>query len=74
MATNAPILGLNVAGQPAGAELNRAITPPWLTGNVLGTITGSARIGDVLLSTMPGEAYPQIPLKVRELVQRPRAT
>lgn len=69
LATNAPILGLNVAGQPAGAELNRAITPPWLTGNVLGTITGSARVGDVLLSTMPGEAYPQIPLKVRELVQ-----
>ncbi len=66
-ATNAPILGLNVAGQPAGAELNRAITPPWLTGNVLGTVTGTARIGDVLLSAMPGEAYPQIPLKVREL-------
>ncbi len=36
-ATNAPILGLNVAGQPAGAELNRAVTPPWLAGNVLGT-------------------------------------
>ena len=68
-ATNAPILGLNVAGQAAGAELNRAVTPPWLTGAVLGTVTASARIGDVLLSTMPGEAYPQIPLKVRELVQ-----
>ena len=67
-ATNAPILGLNVAGQAAGAEVNRAITPPWLTGNVLGTITGTARIGDVLLSAMPGEAYPQIPLKVRDLV------
>jgi len=67
--TNAPILGLNVAGQPAGAELNRSVTPPWLTGTVLGTVTASARIGDVLLSTMPGEAYPQIPLKVRELVQ-----
>ena len=66
--TNAPILGLNVAGQGAGADINRAVTPPWLAGNVLGTITGSARIGDVLLSTMPGEAYPQIPLKVRDLV------
>ncbi len=41
---------------------------------MLGTITGSARIGDVLLSTMPGEAYPQIPLKVRELVAAPAAT
>ncbi|HYI36119.1 MAG TPA: hypothetical protein VEX39_05925, partial [Thermoleophilaceae bacterium] len=66
--TNAPILGLNVAGGPAGAELNRAVTPPWLAGTVLGTVTGTARIGDVLLSTMPGEAYPQIPLKVRDLV------
>ena len=27
---------------PPGAELNRSITPPWLTGNVLGTITASA--------------------------------
>ncbi len=67
-ATNAPILGLSYAGQPAGAQLNRAITPPWLTGNVLGTVTASARIGDVLLSAMPGEAYPQIPLRVRDLV------
>ena len=39
-----------------------------MTGNVIGTVTASARIGDVLLSSMPGEAYPQIPLKVRELV------
>ena len=68
VATNAPILGLSYAGQPVGAELNRAITPPWLAGNVLGTVTGSVRIGDVLLSAMPGEAYPQIPLRVRDLV------
>ncbi len=57
-----------MGGEPAGAPLNRALTPPWLTGNVIGTVTASARIGDVLLSSMPGEAYPQIPLKVRELV------
>lgn len=36
---------------------------------VVGTVTASARIGDVLLSSMPGEAYPQIPLKVAELVK-----
>ena len=64
VATSGLILGLNVAGDPAGSPLNRAITPPWLTGTVLGTVTGSARIGDVLLSTMPGEAYPQIALEV----------
>jgi hypothetical protein len=66
--TNAVILGLDYGGDPLGAPINRSLTPPWLTGNVLGTITGSARIGGVLLSIVPGEAYPQIPLKVRELV------
>jgi hypothetical protein len=69
VASNAAILGLDYAGQPAGAELNRSITPPWLIGNVLGTTTASLRIGDVLVSAMPGEAYPQIPLRVRGLVQ-----
>lgn len=70
-AINAVIMGLNYAGDPVGAPINRSLSPPWLTGNVVGTVTGTARIGDVLLSSMPGEAYPQIPLKVRELV-RPR--
>jgi hypothetical protein len=67
-ATNALIMGLNVAGAPAGVPLNRSLSPPWMQGNVIGTVTASARIGDVLLSSMPGEAYPQIPLKVRSLV------
>lgn len=66
--TNAVILGADIVGDPIGLPLNRSFTPPWLTGNIVGTITGSALIGDVLLSSMPGEAYPQMPLKVRELV------
>ncbi|MCW2992018.1 MAG: hypothetical protein JWM73_2612 [Solirubrobacterales bacterium] len=67
--SNSPVLlGLSYAGGGIGAPLNRAITPPWLAGNVMGTITASARIGDVLLSSGPGEMYPQIPLKVRELL------
>jgi hypothetical protein len=68
VATSALILGLNYAGDPLGAPINRALTPPWLAGSVLGTVTASTRIGDVLISSVPGEAYPQIPLKVRELV------
>jgi hypothetical protein len=68
VATSALILGLNYAGDPLGTPINRSLSPPWLTGNVLGTVTTSARIGDVLISAIPGEAYPQIPLKVRELV------
>jgi hypothetical protein len=66
--SNALILGLEYAGEPLGVPLNRSFTPPWLTGNVLGTVTASARIGDVLLSSGPGEMYPQIPLKTAEIV------
>jgi hypothetical protein len=71
ISSNAILLGLLVGGDNPvfGAPLNRALTPPWLTGNVLGTVSGSARIGDVLLSSMPGESYPQIPLTVRSIVK-----
>jgi hypothetical protein len=70
--TNPVILGLDYVGDPVGTPINRSLAPPWLAGNVLGTVTATARIGDVLLSAMPGEAYPQIPLKVRALVPRLR--
>ena len=64
-------VGLGVAGDPLGVKLDRALTPPWLQGNVLGTITGSVRIGNVLLSAVPGEIYPQIALKVADSVTGP---
>jgi hypothetical protein len=64
-ADNAGILALNDLGELAGAPIMRSDTPPWRTGTVVGSVTGSVRIGDVLLSSMPGEAYPQIPLDVR---------
>ena len=57
-----------MVGDPIGVKLDRALTPPWVTGNILGTVTGSARIGDVLLSAVPGEIYPQIALKVSDTV------
>jgi hypothetical protein len=62
-------VGLGVAGDPIGVPLDRALTPPWLQGNILGTVTGSVRIGDVLLSTVPGEIYPQIALKVASVLE-----
>lgn len=71
-ASDGAILGFNYAGDPAGIPLNRSTSPPYLTGNVLGTVTGSVRIGDVLLSVIPGEAYPQIPLAVRALAKGAR--
>src|SRR4051794_37146821 len=66
--SNPLLLGMLYGGAAAGMPVNRALTPPWMTGNVIGTVTTSARIGDVLLSAGPGEMYPQIPLKVRELM------
>jgi len=67
--SNALLLGMLYGGEPLGIPINRSMTPPWLAGNVLGTVTATARIGDVLLSAGPGEMYPQIPLKVREIVE-----
>src|SRR3954470_10305515 len=67
-ATNALLLGAGAVGDPAGVPLNRSLLPPWLTGNVIGTVTGSLRVGDILLSSVPGEIYPQIALKVRDVV------
>ncbi len=66
--TNALILGLNIVGDPVGIGLTRSLSPPWLNGPSIGTITGSARIGDVLLSSFPGEAYPQIALEIENRV------
>ncbi|MFL5893903.1 MAG: hypothetical protein ACJ76Z_02165 [Thermoleophilaceae bacterium] len=65
-ADNVGILALNDVGDLIGAPIMRSNTPPWRTATVVGTVTGSVRIGDVLISSMPGEAYPQIPLAVRD--------
>src|SRR4051794_32340369 len=39
--SNALLLGLLVGGKAIGAPLNRSLSPPWLTGNVIGTVVGS---------------------------------
>ncbi|HEX2016631.1 MAG TPA: hypothetical protein VGN69_08040, partial [Solirubrobacteraceae bacterium] len=68
-ATNAAIMGFEyVPGGVVGLPFIRSTSPPWFTATVLGTVVGSARIGDVMLSSMPGEAYPQIALKVQDTV------
>jgi hypothetical protein len=68
-ATNAGIFALNDLGELGGAPIMRSTLPPWRTGPLIGTVTGSVRIGNVLLSSMPGEAYPQIPLAVRDALK-----
>jgi hypothetical protein len=64
-------------GQDPNIPLDRSRQDPWMGGvdgptgrqntTVLGTSASSVRIGDVLISAGPGEMYPQIPLKVKEL-------
>ncbi|MFA5785920.1 MAG: hypothetical protein WDA71_02890 [Actinomycetota bacterium] len=67
-ATSPVLLGLAYGGQAIGAPIMRSILPPWFVGNTVGTISYSGRIGDILLSGGPGEMYPQIVKKVRDIV------
>src|SRR4051794_11617594 len=66
--TSAVLAGIVYAGQVIGAPAGRAPNAPWYTGNILGTSVFSGRIGNVLVNGGPGEMYPQIVQKVRDLV------
>ena len=66
--TSAVLAGITYAGTPIGAPAGRAGNAPWYTGNVLGTSVFSGRIGNVLVNGGPGEMYPQIVQKVRDVV------
>ena len=66
--TSAVLAGITYAGQAIGAPAGRAANAPWYAGNVLGTSVFSGRIGNVLVSGGPGEMYPQIVQKVRDVV------
>jgi hypothetical protein len=54
------LFGLDYGGDFAGAPIARGITPPYLTGSILGTWVGAYRVGDLLMVSAPGEAYPNI--------------
>ena len=60
--TNPALLGVTYTGEVPvrGYGAYRASTPPWVTGTLIGTITSAHRIGQVLLTAAPGEAYPDI--------------
>jgi hypothetical protein len=60
--TNPALLGVTYSGEaPArGYGAYRSSTPPWITGNLLGTFVSVHRLGDILLTANPGEAYPDI--------------
>src|SRR5205085_1376391 len=61
-ATNPALLAVSYTGEtPAnGYGASRGATPPWAAGNVIGTFVSAHRVGDLLFSAAPGEAYPDI--------------
>jgi hypothetical protein len=67
VATNPTVLGLMDGGSAIDAQILRA-GPPWADGPLVQTVTYSGRIGPLLISGEPGEAYPQIALGVRSAV------
>jgi hypothetical protein len=62
VATNPALLGVSYSGEAPvrGFGAYRASTAPWMTGDVLGTFVSVHRIGKLLLTANPGEAYPDI--------------
>ena len=69
-ATNPALLGVTYTGElpVRGYGAYRAATTPWFTGSVVGTYVSAHRLGDILLTASPGEAYPDIRLGLqREL-------
>ena len=60
--TNPALLGVSYSGEAPvrGFGAYRAATAPWMSGDVLGTFASVHRIGDILLTANPGEAYPDV--------------
>jgi PKD domain len=79
--TNAALLGLvaanhapdSVKQQIADAggiyPIDRADTPPYLTGNVIGTPLTALRIGPLAFLSMPGEPFPEVRLTIAGAVR-----
>ena len=69
-ATNAALLAASYTGEVPvnGYGAYRATTPPWATGTVIGTFVSAHRVGNLLLTAAPGEAYPDIRFGVQNAV------
>ena len=73
--TNAALLGAGYTGEipVRGYGAYRATTPPWITGTLVGAFTSVHRIGDVVLTANPGEAYPDIRFGVSQEISGEQA-
>jgi hypothetical protein len=74
-ATNALLLGVDlvdagpdVSQQLGVGHIERAIVPPYLTGDVMGTPVGVVRIGDGVLFETPGEIYSDVFFSARDQI------
>ena len=65
------LFGPQYAGDPAGIPIARQNLPPYTEGTVIGTWVSAYRIGSVLITTNPGEAYPNIRYQVQAEVAGP---
>jgi hypothetical protein len=75
VADNAGLLALTFAGGAGCAvtpelciPIMRANTPPWVTGDAIGTVVSALRVGDVLFTGTPGEPYPEIAFGIQDAV------
>jgi hypothetical protein len=74
-ATNAALLGVSYSGElpVRGYGAYRASTPPWASGNTIGTFVSAHRVGGILFTAAPGEAYPDIRAGVSKELRGMRA-
>jgi hypothetical protein len=74
-ATNPALLGVSYSGEvpTRGTGAFRSVSAPWVTGDLIGTFASAHRIGDILLTANPGEAYPDIRFGVAREVKAPQA-
>jgi len=66
------LFGADYAGDPAGIPIARKVTPPYLAGTLLGTWVSVFRVGTLLITTNPGEAYPNVREQLMQQVRGPR--
>ena len=59
-----PLVELSLLAQ----LISRSALPPWLENDVIGTFSSMVRVGDVIVSAVPGEGYPAIRFELLERV------
>jgi len=72
LSDSAALFGADYAGDAAGIPIARKFTPPYLAGTVLGTWVSVFRVGTLLITTNPGEAYPNVREQLLAQVKGPR--